>query len=129
MVTAPPSALRPKAGLFVTTATDLIAAVGIRSQVMGSPNASLIRTPFWDPANPCGVPDTGDATNPLNSTFGWKGLPDTSLTLTAGTLCCSASVMFSELVRWICPESTKLMVEGTLSTARAVPGDETGDVG
>jgi hypothetical protein len=46
-LTAPPSALRPNAGLLVTTVTDLIAAVGIKSQLTVSPNASLMRTPFW----------------------------------------------------------------------------------
>jgi hypothetical protein len=34
-------------GLLVTTVTDLIAAVGIKSQLTVSPNASLMRTPFW----------------------------------------------------------------------------------
>ena len=47
MLRAPPSAFRPKAGLLVIRSTDSIAAVGIRSQFMASPKASLMRTPFW----------------------------------------------------------------------------------
>jgi hypothetical protein len=42
--TVPPNALRPKAGLLVTTSMDRTAVVGIRSQLTVSPKASLIRT-------------------------------------------------------------------------------------
>ena len=47
MLTAPPSALRPKTGLPVTMSMRLIATWGIRSQFTTSPKASLMRVPFW----------------------------------------------------------------------------------
>ncbi len=46
-LSAPPSALSPKAGLLLMTSIERTAEVGIRSQLTESPKASLTRTPFW----------------------------------------------------------------------------------
>ena len=71
----PPRAFRPKAGSApALSCASSIANCGIRSNCTVSPNGSLIRTPCWWTATPCGSPRSGDAVKPRNRSVGWNRL-------------------------------------------------------
>ncbi len=62
---APPKVFRPNSGFEPgIIAIDLIADLGIKSQLTTSPKGWLSLTPSIYTERPCGVPNNGDAVKP-----------------------------------------------------------------
>src|SRR5580698_620292 len=71
---------------------------------------------------PSGVPSTGDASKPRNSTSGWNGSAIVSLKLTALTCCSSAPSTLAAPLRVKSLDFKVWMLPGTLSLSTLKPG-------